>query len=221
MRLLKLRYPTSVDAATATFEVPYGHVERPASGREEPGQSWVDVSGEGCGLAVINDAKHGYDVRGGDIGISVVRSPVWAWHDPRELEDGGDFEYMDQGRQRLLVRLVPHGGDWREADVPRRAAELNQPAFALVETFNRGELPQRASFGSDGGGAVLVTVVKEAEDGGAWVVRAVEATGRPARAELGLFGRAFGADFGAHEIKTLRVPRDPSEPVREVNLLEW
>ena len=55
-----------------------GESEEPASGDEEPGQSWVDVSGDGRGLTVINDAKHGYDVRGGDIGISAVRSPVCA-----------------------------------------------------------------------------------------------------------------------------------------------
>ena len=29
-----------------------------------------------------------------------------AWHDPRELEEGGDFEYMDQGRQAFLVGLL-------------------------------------------------------------------------------------------------------------------
>src|SRR5207247_6101479 len=144
-KLLKLRYPTSVDAGTATYETPYGHLERPASGDEEPGQSWVDVSGDGRGLTVINDAKHGYDVRGGDIGISAVRSPVWAWHHPRELEEGGHFEYMDLGRQEFRVRLVPHAGDWRRAGVVRLAAELNQPAFALLETCHRGPLPQRVS----------------------------------------------------------------------------
>ena len=31
----------------------------------------------------------------------------------------------------------------------------------------------------------------------------------------------FDADFGPHEIKTLRVPHDAAEDVREVNLLEW
>jgi alpha-mannosidase len=221
LKLLKLRYPTSVDAVRATYEVPYGHVERPADGHEEPGQSWVDVSAEDRGLTVINDAKYGYDVGGGDIGISVVRSPVWAWHDPRELEEGGDFEYMDQGRQHLVVRLVPHAGDWRAADVVRRAAELNQPPFALIETSNRGRLPQRDSFASDGGGTVVVTVVKRAEDGDAWIVRGYESGGRATHATLELFGRAFGADFGAHEIKTLRVPRAAAEPVVEVNLLEW
>jgi alpha-mannosidase len=202
LKLLKLRYPTSVDAATATFETPYGHLERPTNGDEEPGQTWVDVSGDGCGLAVINDAKYGYDVRGGDIGISAVRSPVWAWHLPHELEQGGDYEYMDQGRQTFRIRLVPHGGDWRSAGVVRLAAEVNQPPFALIETSHRGPLPQRASYASDGGGDVMLTVLKRAEDGDGYAVRAYETAGRPATVQLDVLGETIEASFGAYEIKT-------------------
>ena len=217
LKLLKLRYPTSVETDRATFETPYGHIERLAGGEEEPGQSWVDVSGDGSGLAVINDAKHGYDVRGGDIGISAVRSPVWAWHDPRELEEGGDFEYMDQGRQTFLVRLVPHAGDWRAAGVVRRAAELNQPAFALIEAFHDGPLPPQRSFVDDGGGDVVLAVVKGGEDGG-YAIRAYETSGRPARAAFDVLGTTVAAEFEAHEIKTF-VLRDGE--VAETDLLEW
>jgi alpha-mannosidase len=216
MKLLKLRYPTSVDAGTATFETPYGHLQRPSDGDEEPGQSWVDVSGAGRGLTVINDAKHGYDVRGGDIGISAVRSPVWAWHDPRELEEGGDFEHMDLGRQTFLVRLVPHAGDWREADVVRRAAELNQPAFALIETFHEGPLPQQRSFATDDRGSVVLSVLKGGEDGG-YAVRAYETAGQAAAAVLDVLGTAIVAEFAPHEIKTF-VLRDGR--VVETDLLE-
>lgn len=198
LKLLKLRYVTGVDAEQATFEIPYGYLERSASGEEEPGQSWVDTGG----LAVINDAKYGYDVRGGEIGISAVRSPVWAWHDPQELVEGDDYEYMDQGRQRFTVRLVPHGGDWRDAGIVRLAAELNQPPFALIETFHDGPLQQRASYASDGGGDVVMTVVKGAEDGGALVVRAYESAGRPASARLDVLGETIEAGFGPNEIKT-------------------
>jgi alpha-mannosidase len=214
LKLLKLRYPTSVAAAEATYETPYGHLVRAANGDEEPGQSWVDVSGADRGLAVINDAKYGYDVRGGDIGISAVRSPVWAWHEPRELEEGGDFEYMDLGRQSFNVRLVPHAGDWRAAEVARRALELNQPSFALIETYHDGPLPQRNSFGSDGGGDVVVTVVKRAQDSDDWVVRAVETAGRETNARIEVLGTTIEARFGPNEIKTF---------VRgeETDLLEW
>lgn len=214
LKLLKLRYPTSVETDRATFETPYGHLERPAGGHEEPGQAWVDVSDGGRGLAVLNDAKYGYDARGGDVAISAVRSPVWAWHDPRELEPAGDFEYMDQGRQTFAVRLVPHAGDWREAGVVRLAAELNQPPFALIETFHAGPLPQRASYSDDGGGDVVVTVVKGAEDGEDVVVRAYESAGREAEARIEVLGRTIEARFGPNEIKTF-------VGGREADLLEW
>jgi alpha-mannosidase len=216
LKLLKLRYPTSVEAQTATFETPYGHLERPAGGDEEPGQSWVDVSDGRRGLTVINDAKYGYDVRRGDIGISAVRSPVWAWHDPRELDEGGDFEYMDLGRQTFRVRLLPHGGDWRAADVVRRAAELNQPPFTLIETFHEGPLPLQRSFADDAGGDVVLSVVKGGEDGG-YVARAYETAGRAARATLDVLGTRVEADFGPHEIKTF-VLRDGKAV--ETDLLE-
>jgi alpha-mannosidase len=203
LKLLKLRYATG-ETDAATFEIPYGHLERPTTGGEEPGQSWVDAGG----LAVITDAKYGYDVRRGEIGVSAVRSPVWAWHDPQTLDEDGDYEYMDQGRQTFTVRVVRHGGDWRTAGVVRLAAELNQPPFALVETYHDGPLPQRASYADDGGGDVVVTVVKQAEHGGDFVVRAVETAGRRARARIEVLGRTIEADFGPHEIKTFAGPRE-------------
>jgi alpha-mannosidase len=217
LKLLKLRYPTCIDAETATYEIPYGTIERPANGDEEPGQAWVDVSVDGAGLSVCNDAKYGFDVRGGDIGISAVRSPVWAWHEPRELDPDGDYDYMDQGIQEFTVRLVPHAGDWREAGTVRLAAELNQPPFALLESFHEGDLPPLASHADDGGGAVVVPLVKRAEDGDGWIVRAYETAGRPAHARIRVLDHELEADFGANEIKTFHL----GETVREVNLLEW
>jgi len=217
LKLLKLRYPTGLGAEKGTFQAPYGFVERAASGDEEPGQAWVDVSAAGAGLAVLNDGKHGLDVRGGDIGITVVRSPVYAWHDPRELEEGGDFEWMDQGRQRFTLRLVPHAGDWRDANVVRLAAELNQPPFALLESSHSGDLAPRASYADDGAGSVVLTVVKGAEDGDGLVARAYETAGRDTHATLRVLDHVVEADFGAHEIKTFHL----GDSVREVNLLEW
>jgi len=223
LKLLKLRYPSGVEADRATYEIQYGSIERPANGDEEPGQAWVDVSAGGRGLAVLNDAKHGFDVQGGDIGISAVRSPVWAWHEPRELDPDERYEYMDQGRQDFTVRLVPHAGDWREAGVVRLAAELNQPAFALLESSHEGPLAPAASFLADGGGDAVVSVLKLAEDGsGDLVVRAYESAGRAGRAtiELPLVERTIETELGPAEIKTFRVPRDPAAEVEETGLLE-
>jgi len=255
--LLKLRFPTALADPRATYEVPFGSIERPVDGAEEPGQSWVDLSGtidgpDGpvpAGLAVVNDAKHGYDASparegaGASLGITAVRSPVYAWHDPRELDPDGAYTYQDQGVQRFRYLLVPHAGDWRSAGLTRRAALLGAPVRAMLESFHPGTLPDAMSFVDDGGGAVLVTAIKPSEDvpvghgavpgAGApasdagpdadLVVRAVETTGRPQRAriDLPLLGRVLEADLGAHQIRTFRVPADPTAPVVPVDLVEW
>lgn len=229
LKLLKLRFPTALTDVTATHEIPYGHLERTPDGTEEPAQAWVDVSGtlpggRSAGLAVANDGKYGHDVTGGEIGLTALRSPVYAWHEPHRLDPDGIYDYLDQGRQDFRCLLIPHGGDWRTADPVRRAAELNQSAFALLETFHAGPLAQRASHADDGGSGVVVTVLKSDEDGtGDVVVRAYESAGRPERARIALpvlGGRVIESDFGACEIKTFRVPRDPQQPVAETDLLE-
>ena len=114
----------------------------------------------------------------------------------------------------------PHAGDWRDAGVVRRAAELNQPPFVMFESFHDGPLPSEASYADDGGGAVVVTVVKGAEDGDGYVVRGYETAGQDATVSIRLFDREIALDVGANEIATVRVPRDLAKPTREANLLE-
>ncbi|MCT2584333.1 alpha-mannosidase [Actinophytocola gossypii] len=228
-KLLKLRFPTALSDVRATFEIPYGHVERPANGSEEAAQAWVDVSGElpdgrRAGLAVLNDGKYGHDVLGGDIGVTAARSPVYAWHEPKELDDDELYVYQDQGRQEFTCRLVPHAGDWRDAAVVRCAAELNQPAFPLLESYHDGDLPAVRSFMAVSGASVLPTVLKAAEDAegaDALVVRAYETAGRGGEATVEVLGRTVTATFGPAEIKTFLVPRDHDQPVVETDLIEW
>lgn len=240
--LLKLRFPVALDEPAGTYEIPYGTLERPVDGAEEPGQSWVDLSGTAggaaAGLAVVNNAKHGYDVSpAGDrdgaaispsIGITAVRSPVYSWHDPRLLDPQGFYSFQDQGVQTFSYLLVPHEGDWRAADLARRAAELGSRPRAMLESFHDGVLPAEASYAADEGGQVMITAIKGSEDaapdGGAdLIVRAVETTGRAAtaRLELPLVDRVIEAEFGPSQLRTWRVPRDPAQPVVEVDLVEW
>ncbi|HUS63991.1 MAG TPA: glycoside hydrolase family 38 C-terminal domain-containing protein [Kofleriaceae bacterium] len=221
-KVLKLRFPTCVAAETATFEAPYGFVERTAGGDEEPGHAWLDVSSGSAGLSLLNDSKYSFDVAGGDIGMTVLRSPIYAHHDPLVPEEDGVYRYIDQGPQDFTYALLPHGGSWRAAGTVRRAAELNARAIPLVETYHAGPLALRGSAVSVDHDAVMVSVLKRAEDGDDLVVRAVECHGGPAEARIRLegWGRTIDARFGPCEIKTWRVPRDRAQPVRETDLIE-
>ena len=229
-KMLKLRFPVNVKFMKITHEIAYGHTERFANGEEEPTQSWVDVSGVSrdretpYGFSLLNDGKYSLDVNVRDIGLTVLRSPAYAHHIPAVLEPDGEHSYIDHGIQRFHYTLLPHAGSWESAGTPRRAAELNQPPVALFATFHpQGKLPQSASFLSVDPQNVMVTVLKEAEDGDGLILRAYETWGAAAHAciELPMLARTIEADFGPAEIKTFHIPHDPLKPVTERNLLEW
>jgi alpha-mannosidase len=227
LKMLKLRFPTGLTDVTATHAIPYGHLERTNDGHETVSHTWVDVSGvlarRAAGLSVLNDAKYGVDVTDGEIGLTALRSPPYAWHIPQPLPEDGDYEVMDQGVQRFTYRLLPHAGDWREAGTPRAAAELDQRPVALLESFHDGPMPQHRSFADvRDAGNVVVTVLKRAEDGGGHIVRGYETGGEPGSATIHLpfLRRTVLSEFEPHEIKTLFVPDDRELPVVETDLLE-
>jgi alpha-mannosidase len=226
--ILKLRFPVAVDDPRATWEIPYGFLERPADGAEQPGQRWLDVTGstdpngESYGLSVLNDGKYSSDVSGAEIGLTVLRSPIYAHHDPIVPDPDGLHRFTDQGIQSFTYALLPHAGDWRTAATVRHAAELNAPPMVVLEATHAGPLPRAAVFVAVDPPNVIVEVVKHAEDGDDLVVRAYETIGAAvtARIELPRWGRAIDARFRPGEIKTFRVPRDLAAAVEETDLLE-
>jgi alpha-mannosidase len=230
LKMLKLRFPVNVKFMKVTHEIPYGHTERFASGEEEVTQAWVDVSGVSrdreipYGFSLLNDGKYSVDVNVRDIGLTVLRSPAYAHHIPAVLGPDGTHAYIDRGTQRFHYTLFPHASSWETAGTVRRAAELNQAPVAFFATFHpEGGLPQSDSFISVEPENVMVTVLKQAEDGDGFVLRAYETDGAAAHAcfNLPTLGRFIEADFGPAEIKTFHIPHDPSKPVAETNLLEW
>jgi len=159
-----------------------------------------------------------------DIGLTVLRSPAYAHHIPAVLEPDGNYAFIDQGIQRFRYTLFAHSGSWETAGTARRAAELNQPPIALFATFHPdGTLPQSDSFITVEPRNVMVTVLKQAEDGDGLVLRAFETIGAATRASIRLpkLERVIEADFGANEIKTFLIPRDAAKAIIETNLLEW
>ncbi len=227
-KMLKLRFPLNIVQAKATYEIPYGTIERAADGKEEPGQCWIDLSGishesgHPCGLSILNDGKYSFDVDGCDIGLTVLRSPIYAHHDPFIPDPDTRYTFMDQGVQTFHYTLLPHEGGWIEAGTVRRAAELNQRPIALVTTVHPGPLPHCASFASLDRENLVLSVVKQAEDNDDLILRCYETAGLATTGTIHLprFGRTITAGYSPNEIKTFRVPRDKTLPVVETNMLE-
>ena len=106
----------------------------------------------------------------------------------------------------------------------QRAAELNQRPAILLATSHPGPLPSSDSYLEVAPENIVVSVIKQAEDGlrenGDLIVRAYETARIATAAEIRLWNRTIHAAFGPCEIKTFRVPKDETLPVVETNLLE-
>ena len=163
--LLKVCFPLAVRAANATYEMPFGYAERPThystsfdrARYEVPGHRFADLSEHGFGAAVLTDSKYGYSCYGGDLRVSLLRSPKSP--DPE----------ADIGRHEFAYALLPHAGGWRESGVLGDAACFNAPLRWTHAGFE-------GSFAAVDGGLVLDTI-KRAEDSDAIVLRLYEPYG--------------------------------------------
>jgi alpha-mannosidase len=242
-KALKVSFPVALEYVACTYEAPYGVTVRIPNGEEEPGQTWVDATGvatttEGrpipYGVSLINDSKYGFDmderspVRGRekvdlDLRMTILRSPPYAFHDPRPFDPTETYTFVDQGEQTVRYWLLPHRGSWRDAGTVREAHRLNAPLLMLPVTPHQGGLPASWSFLECPTEGVEVGALKQAEDSGQLVVRLVETSGRDTQASLRfpLWGAELTVPLGHYQVKTLALEAvEGSLKVTEVNLLE-
>lgn len=189
--LLKAAFPLAASAPEATYEIPYGSIQRPTTrtnpiGKamyEVPALRWADLGNGAHGFSLLNASKYGYDAAGNVLRLSLLRSPVYP--DP----------HADRGRQKFVYALYPHAGTWQHALTVRRGYELNYPLQAFQTAPHVGTLPAAHSFLSVEGDAVVLTAVKKAEDSNSLILRFYEWQGKPSTVHIVLPGAPVSAEL--------------------------
>jgi alpha-mannosidase len=187
--LLKTAFPLASSGPFATYEIPYGTIDRPTTRNnswekaqfEVPAMRWADLGDGKHGLSVINNSKYGYDAAGNVLRLTLLRSPTWP--DPE----------ADRGHHHFHFALYPHAGTWKDAMTVRHGWEYNYPLTAVVTTAHPGSLPAEHSFASVTPENVVLTAVKKAEDAKGLIFRAYEWAGKDATVEFHVPPGAKGA----------------------------
>ncbi|HWG20252.1 MAG TPA: glycoside hydrolase family 38 C-terminal domain-containing protein [Terracidiphilus sp.] len=187
--LLKAAFPLAATGPFATYEIPYGTIDRPTTRNnswekaqfEVPAQRWADLGDGHHGFSLINDSKFGYDAAGNVLRLTLLRSPKWP--DPD----------ADMGHHHFHYALYPHAGTWKDAMTVRHGWEYNYPLTAVVTTAHAGSLPASHSFASVTPENVVLTAVKKAEDANGLIFRVYEWAGKDSTVEFHVPPGATGA----------------------------
>ncbi|WP_195576065.1 alpha-mannosidase [Paenibacillus sp. 1001270B_150601_E10] len=179
-KLLKVSFPVDLVTTHATYEIPFGTIERPTHRNtswqqaqyEVCGHRFADVSEGDYGVSLLNDCKYGYDVHGSTLRLSLLRSPRWP------------DETADQGVHTFTYSLYPHLGSWRQGHVVQKAMELNH-SIRVMKGESAAGRPSTASFLSFDSEHVILDTIKPAEDGKGYVLRFYESSGSRGEAVLG------------------------------------
>ncbi len=172
--LLKAAFALAAASKVATYEIPYGTIERPTTRNntieqarfEVPAMRWADEGDGKHGFSLINNSKYGYDAKDNVLRLTLLRSPTWP--DP----------VADRGPNHFTYALYPHAGDWKQAMSVRHGYEYNYGLKAMQLMAHPGTGPLQHSFASIKGDNVVLTAVKKAEDGNGLIVRFYEWAGK-------------------------------------------
>ena len=178
--LLKAAFPLSASSNMATYEIPYGTIERPTTRNNSWEQAkfevsalrWADLSSKEHGFSLLNEAKYGYDCKDNVLRLTLLRSPVYP--DPN----------ADRGHHHFMYALYPHSGTWKSALTVRRGYEYNYKLQAIQVGSHSGDLPLEHSFISVKDTNVVLTAVKKAEDGDGLILRFYEWAGQQGNVQI-------------------------------------
>jgi len=180
--MLKVAFPVTVSDQKATYEIPFGTIRRSTlSGSswekakvEVPAERWADLSQEDYGVSLLSKTKYGYDIKGNVIRLSLLRSPKWP--DP----------LADRGEHLIEYALYPHRARVEEANTVQRGYQYNNPLIAIVTDSHKGRRPASYSFVQLAPANLILTTIKKAEDGEAWIFQWYDAKGEDSKAKLTL-----------------------------------
>jgi alpha-mannosidase len=203
-KMLKVAFPLNVNAQRATFEIQFGHVERPTHRNtswdlarfEVCAQKWVDVSEGGHGVALLNDGKYGHDVLDDTLRLTLLRSPKAP--DPT----------CDMGQHRFTYVLMPHYDQLAHSDVVAAAYGLNAPMRSAQLEPKAGIHAEMPRLVASDNRSLVVETVKRAEDSDLLVVRAYECHNTRGRATVSAalpVKRAWRADLNEAKTAALEV----------------
>ena len=205
--LLKVAFPLDIAPLDATYEIPYGTIERPAiphvpgeppvpfteaTGAQTTHEKWDPLLAQEAEFEVC--AQQWGDLSENGRGFSLLNAQKYGY----DTVEPGTIRltllrsptfpdpHADQGPHDFTYSMVPHAGGWREARTEFQGYELNYRLLAHGLQPHQGSLPASYSFVQIEPRNVILTAIKKSEDDRSLIFRFYEFEGKDSQVRLRL-----------------------------------
>lgn len=141
--------------------------------------------------------------------MTVLRSAIYAEHFAQRDEF---HTHMEQGIHEFTYCLYPHQSSGASE---RKASELNFGLRRVLTGFHKGSLPEKLGCIRCDQENVIITAVKQGEDGKGHILRLYEIEGKDTEAKITLVDKDISANISRYALKTVN---DSGEIL---NAMEW
>lgn len=228
-KMLRARTPLGFKAKKSASEVAFGYYEREvddstawrAARIETPAHQWVNMQGENCGLAILNNGKYGYRLKDNAIEMNMLRcvpcpagALVFASDISKAPESLETADFADLGLQKFTYAIYPHEGKFQACEIAAKSRALNHP-------------PKIIDIGKHSGDTITVSLVKinsrqvelsgikPSEDGKTWIARFVNLSNETVSADISF-------EFPPKEIFECSLSEKPnSESAKDLNSVSF
>lgn len=134
-----------------------------------PHINFVDVSDGKKGLAFLNNCLTEYEVLDNDertMALSLLRA-VKNWIITERIGSNFPSQKGGQcfGKHHIRYAIMPHEGDWQQANVPYEAESFNISSIPIQTTKHQGQLPaEQASLFEISNPNIRLSAIKKTED---------------------------------------------------------
>lgn len=201
---LRLALPLALTGTTASYEIPFGAVDRVTPPDQEvPALRWAKIAGDigqsRAALLVVNDCKYGHACTGSTLRINLIRSS----YDPDPLPE--------IGHHAMSFSLEPVAADLSTADATRRAQAFAAPLLPVATGVHAGRLSPTTALLELQGRDVVLSGIKFAESGPGLIVRVYETAGAAAKAAVA-FDTRLAAPVEAKGVDLVERPLKEARP---------
>lgn len=206
---IAFKFLTDIENDEHIASTPYGKVKRASNMRDIPMCEWICTDS----LSFAVNSIFAYNIQDGQLGLTVLRSPIYGDLRIQDIDFDTDYDITEQGIKEGNIRVYLT----ENKEIEKDASSFNNPPIVMCEACHDGNLPPFYSYLEYDSKNIIISVVKVCEDDDCIVIRGYETSGKNEKFSFLFKGKKYCININAFEIFTIKIC---NENCVKINMIE-